>query len=152
MWYTNVIVLVLAFIGMESVAWFTHKYIMHGLLWFLHSDHHRKVTDGFLEKNDFFFLFFAIPGIICIYSGFETFNPVFFAGIGITLYGFTYFMVHDVIIHQRIKFIRKLDIPYFNAIRKAHKIHHKHLSKEDGECFGMLWIPFKYYREAGLIK
>jgi beta-carotene 3-hydroxylase len=32
------------------------------------------------------------------------------------------------------------------AIRRAHKIHHKHLGKEEGECFGMLWVPMKYYR------
>jgi beta-carotene 3-hydroxylase len=34
------------------------------------------------------------------------------------------------------------------AIRKAHKVHHKHLGKEDGECFGMLIVPLKYYQEA----
>lgn len=152
MWYTKAIVLILAFVGMEGVAWFTHKYIMHGLLWFLHSDHHRKVTDGFLEKNDSFFLFFAIPGMLCIFFGLENFTPLFFAGVGITLYGFTYFMVHDVIIHQRLKYFRRLDIPYFNAIRRAHKMHHKHLNKEDGECFGMLWIPMKYFKDAGLVK
>jgi beta-carotene 3-hydroxylase len=27
-------------------------------------------------------------------------------------------------------------------------VHHKHLNKEDGECFGMLFVPFKYFREA----
>ena len=56
--------------------------------------------------------------------------------------------VHDVFIHQRFKWLRRSDRPYFKAIRKAHKVHHKHLGKEDGECFGMLWVPFKYYREA----
>jgi beta-carotene 3-hydroxylase len=25
-------------------------------------------------------------------------------------------------------------------------MHHKHLGKQDGECFGMLWVPMKYYR------
>jgi beta-carotene 3-hydroxylase len=34
------------------------------------------------------------------------------------------------------------------ALRKAHKIHHKHLGKEEGECFGMLIVPPKYYKEA----
>jgi beta-carotene 3-hydroxylase len=27
-------------------------------------------------------------------------------------------------------------------------VHHKHLGKEDGECFGMLLVPMKYYREV----
>jgi beta-carotene 3-hydroxylase len=26
-------------------------------------------------------------------------------------------------------------------------MHHKHLDKEDGECFGMLMVPFKYFKE-----
>jgi beta-carotene 3-hydroxylase len=34
------------------------------------------------------------------------------------------------------------------ALRKAHKVHHKHLGKEKGECFGMLVVPMKFYREA----
>ncbi|MFN7100963.1 MAG: beta-carotene hydroxylase, partial [Flavobacterium sp.] len=28
----------------------------------------------------------------------------------------------------------------------AHKMHHKHIGKEHGECFGMLIVPFKYYK------
>ena len=34
------------------------------------------------------------------------------------------------------------------ALRRAHKVHHKHLQKEDGECFGMLWVAPKYIEEA----
>jgi beta-carotene 3-hydroxylase len=43
---------------MEGVAWFSHKYIMHGLLWFLHKDHHTRETKGVLEKNDYFFFYY----------------------------------------------------------------------------------------------
>ena len=75
------------------------------------------------------------------------FNYLFWIGLGITIYGFTYFLVHDIFIHQRFKIIRNIDTNYFKAIRRAHKIHHKHLSKEHGECFGMLWVPFKYFRQ-----
>ena len=71
-----------------------------------------------------------------------------FIGIGIALYGFAYFMVHDIFIHQRFKIFRKSENIYMRAIRKAHKIHHKHLGKEEGECFGMLLVPFRYYKEA----
>jgi beta-carotene 3-hydroxylase len=35
---------------------------------------------------------------------------------------------------------------YARGIRRAHKIHHKHLGKEDGECFEMLFVPFKYFK------
>ena len=30
------------FIITEFTAWFNHKYIMHGPLWILHKDHHKK--------------------------------------------------------------------------------------------------------------
>ena len=30
--------------------------------------------------------------------------------------------------------------------RRAHKMHHKHLGKKDSECFGMLIVPFKYFK------
>jgi len=138
------------FLGMEAVAWLTHKYVMHGLLWSLHEDHHRKNPTSFFEKNDYFFLIFAIPGIILLALG--SFAPglrhLLFAGLGITLYGMAYFLVHDVFIHQRFRILRNTDNIYFRAIRRAHKMHHKHLGKEDGECFGMLWVPRKYFTEA----
>jgi len=144
----NILILLIAFFAMEGVAWFTHKFIMHGLLWSLHKDHHKKDTYGFFEKNDFFFLIFAIPGIIGLLLGmYYDFNFLFWVGLGITVYGFTYFFVHDLFIHQRFKILRNSDNAYFKAIRRAHKIHHKHIHKEDGECFGMLWVPFKYFRK-----
>ena len=31
-------------------------------------------------------------------------------------------------------------------IRKAHKIHHKSQTKEHGQCFGMLLVPYKYFK------
>ena len=33
-------------------------------------------------------------------------------------------------------------------MRKAHLLHHKHLGPEDGECFGMLWAPYRLFKEA----
>ena len=70
----------------------------------------------------------------------------FYIGIGITLYGMSYFFVHDIFIHQRVKFLKDTKNPYLLAIRRAHKQHHKHINKEDGECFGFLWVPVKYFK------
>ena len=146
--FINVLIVIAAFIAMEGVAWFTHKYIMHGLLWTLHKDHHKKESKGFFEHNDFFFLIFAIPGIICLFTGkMNDYNFLFWIGLGITIYGFAYFFVHDIFIHQRFRWLRNSDNAYFRALRRAHKMHHKHINKEDGECFGMLFIPFKYFRK-----
>lgn len=133
---------------MEGVAWGMHKYVMHGLFWNLHEDHHvRDNHDSFLERNDSFFVFFAIISITAfsLWSifGWEISLGV---GIGVFIYGVIYFVIHDLFIHQRIKIWRKTKNPYLLALRRAHKIHHKHLGKQDGECFGMLWVPMKYYQ------
>ena len=144
----DIFIVFAAFLTMEGVAWFTHKYVMHGLLWTLHKDHHKKESSGFFEHNDFFFLIFALPGIACLYFGMKnSYNYLFWIGLGITLYGLAYFVVHDVFIHQRFKWLRKTDNTYFRGIQRAHKTHHKHLGKEEGECFGMLWVPVKYFRK-----
>lgn len=142
----NILITISVFAFMEFVAWFTHKYIMHGLLWVLHEDHH-KVTSKVFQRNDFFFVIFALPSIALIFTGTYTeYDWAFFAGLGILLYGMAYFFVHDILIHQRIKWFRYTRNPYFRALRKAHKVHHKHLNKEDGECFGMLVVPLKYFK------
>ncbi len=44
--YTGIVVGV--FLIMEAISWATHKYIMHGFLWYLHEDHHKK-GPGFFE-------------------------------------------------------------------------------------------------------
>lgn len=134
-----------AFIFMEFVAWFAHKYIMHGFLWNLHKDHHQPNKDKVFEKNDSFFLIFAAPGIISIFIGLPEYTMFFWIGLGITLYGFAYFLIHDLFIHQRSKIFRNTSSRYLNALRRAHKIHHKNLKKENGENFGMLFFPIKYW-------
>jgi len=67
---------------------------------------------------------------------------------GIMAYGFAYFIVHDVIIHQRFKWFSRSNNTYVRAIRWAHKMHHKHLGKHDGESFGMLYVHKKYWEKV----
>ncbi|MBD3724947.1 MAG: carotene hydroxylase, partial [Flavobacteriaceae bacterium] len=89
---------------------------------------------------------FAIPSIALFYFGLEPeLNFKFFIGLGILLYGIAYFLVHDVLIHQRFKWFKHTKNKYLIGLRKAHKVHHKHLGKEHGECFGMLFVPKKYF-------
>ncbi len=147
-WLINISTVIVAFIGMEAVAWLAHKNIMHGLLWTLHRDHHEPHDHKTFEKNDYFIVIFALPAIVCFIFGFEDMSLPFWMGIGITLYGAAYFFIHDLFIHQRLKVLRNANSLYFRAIRKAHKVHHKHLGPENGECFGMLWAPKKYFEEA----
>lgn len=143
----NLLIVILVFVAMEGATWVIHKYVMHGFLWGLHRDHHDHSNEGPLERNDLFFLIFATPAIVLLYFGMEQrMSYLFFIGVGITLYGIAYFLVHDIFIHQRAKFFKKTKNPYFLSIRRAHKQHHKHLGREEGECFGFLWVPIKYFK------
>ena len=143
----NTGIVLATFLTMEAVAWFAHKYVMHGFMWWFHKDHHVH-EPGFFEKNDAFFLIFAIPSAYFIMKG--TINSDFrlWVGLGILVYGMCYLIVHDIFIHQRFKWLRRTDNAYLKAIRKAHLLHHKHLGPENGECFGMLWAPYRLFKEA----
>lgn len=130
------------------MAWFSHKYIMHGFLWSLHQDHHVKNKKSWFERNDLFFVFYAfVSAFFVILWGEFSFFPGLAIAIGIFAYGVTYFIVHDIFIHQRFKIWKRVNNRYAKAVRRAHKIHHKHLTKEDGECFGMLFVPKKFFKQ-----
>ena len=141
-------VFIATFCGMEFMAWFSHKYIMHGFLWVLHADHHKKDHDSWFERNDAFFIFYAVVSMGFFVLWQQQILAVGLAiGLGIFAYGWTYFLVHDIFSHQRFKLFRNANGKYAKAVRRAHKMHHKHIGKNKGECFGMLWVPLKYFRD-----
>lgn len=143
-WIIFILIVLGTFLVMEGITWLTHRFVMHGFLWYLHRDHHQQ-SPGFFEKNDAFFLIFAIPGWLCIMLGLQHKNYwVAAIGFGIALYGLAYFLVHEVIIHQRFKWFTRSNNVYIRGIRWAHKMHHKHLDKHEGESFGMLMVAKKY--------
>lgn len=140
-----ILIAIITFLFMEFVAWFAHKYIMHGMLWVWHRSHHKK-HDHKLERNDLFAVVFSIPSIALIYySTVMTFSPYWLSvGIGIFCYGVFYLLFHDVIVHQRIKWRPKKRSKYLNRMINAHYVHHAKHTKEDCEAFGFLYAPKKY--------
>lgn len=147
------------FLLMELIAWTNHKYLMHGSLWRWHLDHHRNDRKKSVseedeakkfEKNDRFFLIYAIPGILLMFAGsWGGYPALLFMSGGIILYGLTYFIIHDLIIHQRIKLPlqpRKYPL-YIRALIRAHKAHHWPKDKNDFQNFGLLIFPKRYFRE-----
>lgn len=139
-----ILVSLLVFLAMEVIAWASHRYIMHGFLWFLHRDHHQP-HPGKLEKNDWFAVIFATPCIVLFWCGMYYHNGWLNAiAIGILLYGIAYFVVHDIIVHQRVKLFSRSRNKYIRAIRWAHKMHHRHLGASHGESFGFLYVEKKY--------
>ncbi|MDP3461841.1 MAG: sterol desaturase family protein [Bacteroidales bacterium] len=143
-WIIASLLILTAFLFMEFVAWFTHKYVMHGFLWVLHKDHH--IRDGRrFEWNDVFAIMFALPSFLLIYNGVAAgYDYRFYLGIGIALYGLAYFLFHDVLVHQRIPILGKLSNKYLRATLTAHLDHHKPLAFYN---YGFLIAPWKYYRE-----
>lgn len=133
------------FLFWEFVAWFTHKYVMHGFLWIWHRSHH-TVHDHALEKNDWFAVVFSIPSIALIYySTIITNNPYLLSvGIGIFCYGLFYMIFHDIIVHQRIRWRPQKRSRYLQRMIHAHYIHHSRHTKEGCEAFGFLIAPKKY--------
>lgn len=133
------------FFLMEGVAWFTHKYIMHGFLWTWHKSHHTAHNHS-LERNDLFVVVFSIPSIVCIALGAEnsSLRWLMFVGFGILAYGIFYFLFHDVIVHRRIKVRFKAKNKYLKRIINAHYAHHKVHTKDGAEAFGFLYAPKKY--------
>lgn len=94
-----------AFITMEGVIWHTHKYVMHGAFWNLHIDHQKNDDPIFFEINDYFFLIFVISSIVALSFGTLYSNEVLLSiGIGITIYGGTYFFIH-----QRFEILKNSD-------------------------------------------
>ena len=66
------IVFISTFLFMEFMAWFSHKYIMHGFLWSLHKDHHNQnLKTSWWERNDLFFVMYALVSMGFFYSQVE---------------------------------------------------------------------------------
>jgi beta-carotene 3-hydroxylase len=139
------LITIATFLFWEWVAWFTHKYVMHGFLWVWHKSHH-TVHDHALEKNDWFAVVFSTPSIgLFYYASVVQYNPYLLSvGLGIFCYGAFYFFFHDIIVHQRIKWLPRSKSKYLKRMINAHYVHHSKHTKEGCEAFGFLYAPKKY--------
>lgn len=149
---------IITFVFMEFVAWLNHKYVMHGFLWSWHKDHHvndlKKIKQEYngkfkFEKNARFFVIYALPTIVLMIIGFDINNlHLVSIAIGITFYGFIYFLFHEVLYHKRLKFklLQNSTFPYFNAIVKAHLAHHQPKNAKDFDNYGLLIFRLEYFK------
>jgi len=140
----QLVTIVSVFILMEGMAWFLHKYFMHGIGWYVHEDHHRP-SKGRFEKNDAFGLIFAVISFLIILTGvLSGFDLKLAVGLGIMLYGVGYLMVHDIFFHRRIKMQYRPKNSYIKRILHAHAVHHQASTSNSGICFGFLYANKKY--------
>jgi beta-carotene 3-hydroxylase len=141
----NFLLMLAVAVFMEGVAWFTHKYVMHGFLWVLHEDHHHPTHRG-LQKNDLFAVFFSVISMGLIGTGVLRWQLSFIAaGLGMALYGAGYILFHDVMFHRRIPRVHlRARTPYLQRIIHAHSVHHKVNRRTGGVSFGFLYASKKY--------
>ncbi len=124
---------------MEVVAWAVHKYIMHGPGWGWHRSHHVE-HEGTLEKNDLYAVLFAgLALLLVLFSPGR--GPLYWVGIGMSVYGALYFFVHDGLVHQRWPFRYVPRNGYLKRLVQAHRLHHAVEGREGGVSFGFLYAP-----------
>jgi beta-carotene 3-hydroxylase len=139
------IFIILGFAAMEFSGWFIHKYIMHGPLWGIHKTHHQP-SKSFFELNDLFSLLFGSIAVLLIFLGVGEMDFRFWMGVGISLYGISYFFIHDVLVHRRIKWFDRPKSSFLKGIFKAHQAHHATNKKDDAVSFGLFVVPKKYFK------
>lgn len=136
----NALVVLATVLGMEIVAFAAHKYVMHGFGWGWHRSHHEP-HDGLLERNDLFALVFAAAAFALVLLGSFGSGLFYWVGLGMSLYGLLYFIVHDGLVHQRWPFRHTPRHPYLKRLVQAHRLHHAVDGREGCVSFGFLYAP-----------
>lgn len=138
--------ILLGFGAMEFSGWFIHKYLMHGPLWKIHKTHHEP-SKSFLELNDLFSVLFGGVAIVLIFLGISELDYRFWMGIGISIYGLLYFVLHDVMVHRRLKWFDRPRNFFLKGIFKAHQAHHRTNQKDDAVSFGLFIVPKEFFKK-----
>ncbi len=134
----GMILFVIAFLGMEGVAWAMHRYVMHGFLWRLHRGHH-TTHDSVFEANDLFAVIFAAPATWLIYLGMHGVPVLAPIGFGATTYGLVYFLFHDGLVHRRFPIPLDPHSRFWKPRVQAHRLHHAVRTRRGCVSFGFLW-------------
>ncbi|KAA0971959.1 beta-carotene hydroxylase [Aureimonas fodinaquatilis] len=132
-----ILLIVGSVVFMEWFATWSHKHIMHGWGWGWHKSHHEPHDDA-LEKNDLYALVFAGVAILLFLAG-EWWRPLTWIGLGVTIYGFLYFVLHDGLVHQRWPFKYIPRKGYLKRVYQAHRMHHAVKGKEGCVSFGFVY-------------
>ena len=121
-----VIALVTAF-AMELWARLLHRSVWHERLWSVHRSHHSR-RRGRFERNDLLSFLHAPIATALVMIGCNLHGLAAAAclgvGVGMTLFGIAYVVVHDGLVHGRLPVAFLARIPPLRRIRDAHAVHH----------------------------
>lgn len=135
----NGAILIATVIGMEFVAAGIHRFLMHGPGWGWHRSHHEP-HEGTFEMNDLYAVIFAGAAFVLLMVA-PISGPLYWVGIGMSVYGLLYFIVHDGLVHQRWPFRHMPKNPYLKRLVQAHRLHHAVEGREGCVSFGFLYAP-----------
>jgi beta-carotene 3-hydroxylase len=121
---TAVLLAVGALVLMEPITTLVHRVVFHGFGMGWHRSHH-QAPRGVLEANDLFPVVFSGVTIAVLSIGVwvgagSVLVPI---GVGVTAYGAAYLVVHDLVIHRRVAWLRVPD-RVGHRLRAAHNVHH----------------------------
>ncbi len=125
---------------MEAVAWAVHRFIMHGWGWGWHQSHHSP-RHGLFERNDLYAVVFGVFTMLLIVAGPWLAWPLYPIGLGMTLYGVLYFILHDGMVHRRWPLPALHRQGYLDRLVQAHHLHHAVKEKDGAVSFGFLYAP-----------
>lgn len=140
-WIEKIGIVVGLVLFMECFAWATHRFVMHGRLgWGWHRSHHEPHDERY-EKNDLYAAVFSAVVIVMFALGTWWWEPLWWAAVGVTMYGLIYLLVHDMLVHQRFGFRYVPKRGYAKRLLQAHRLHHAVKGREGTVSHGFLFAP-----------
>lgn len=117
-----------AFAIMEPWSRLVHDKLWHGPLWSVHRTHHEPRTGRF-EANDLFVLAHAVAvapvfGLAAVLPPSILRELVFGAAIGVSLFGVSYALLHDGLVHGRLPVGLLRRWRWLRRLEGAHRAHH----------------------------
>lgn len=120
-------VAIVVFAAMEPWARFLHGRVWHHALWRVHVSHHAP-RRGRFERNDLLSGLHAPIAAALVILGCQLHGlaaaVLLGAGIGMTAFGLAYVLVHDGLVHKRLRVGFLARSSYLRKVRRAHLVHH----------------------------
>ena len=134
-------IVLITVVAMEGVASLVHRVVMHGWGWGWHRSHHEPRV-GVFERNDLYALVFAaIACALFTAAAGQMWTPLYWIGVGMTVYGLLYAALHDGLVHERWPLRVVVRHTYLKRLVQAHRLHHAVHSRDGAVSFGFLYAP-----------